>query len=87
MVKDDTNQAKRLAELAGKIDSHVTWWRFPEEPPVRGFLGTDRLFLVGDQPSTSSWDFSNPNRRAFYSLLKRLGVANAHLTDLYKGRG
>ena len=87
MVEDDTHQAERLAELTATIDSHVDWWRFPQEPPVQGFLGSDPVFLVGDQPSTSSWEYSNPNRRAFYDLLKRLGAANAHLTDLYKRRG
>lgn len=77
----------RLEELAGVIDSHVDWWRFPEEGPIRGFLGTDPLFIVGDQPSTSPWDSSHPNRRAFYALLNRLAVPNAHVTDLYKRRG
>jgi hypothetical protein len=87
MTEDHTNQAKRLAELAMIIDSHADWWRFPEEPPIRGFLGTDPLFIVGDQPSTSSWDSAHPNRRAFYGLLQRLRASNAHLTDLYKRRG
>jgi hypothetical protein len=80
-------KAQQLAQLAAVIDSHSDWWRFPEEATVRGFLGTDRLFIVGDQPSTSPWDASHPNRRAFYGLLVAIGVPNAHLTDLYKKRG
>jgi hypothetical protein len=87
MAADDTHQSKRLVELATTIDSHPDWWRFPEEPPIRGFLGKDPLFFVGDQPSTSSWDPSHPNRRAFYGLLQQVGAPNAHLTDLYKKRG
>jgi hypothetical protein len=79
--------AKQLNRLATIIDSHPDWWRFPEDAPVRGFLGTDQLFIVGDQPSTSPWPPSNRNRRIFYELLTRIGASNAHLTDLYKKRG
>lgn len=86
-MRMDSQQMKRLVELAAIIDSHRDWWRFPEEPPIRGFLGTDPVFFVGDQPSTSSWESSHPNRRAFYSLLELLAASNAHLTDLYKRRG
>lgn len=81
------NIETRLAELATMIDPHPGWWRFPEEWPIRGFLGNGPLFIVGDQPSTSPWDLLHPNRRAFYDLLLRLGLSNAHLTDLYKKRG
>src|SRR5581483_11225211 len=87
LTNETDSRLKRLSELASMIDSHTDWWRFPEEPPIRGFLGSDPLFFVGDQPSTSSWEFSNPNRRAFYGLLGRLGASNAHITDLYKKRG
>jgi len=80
-------QAKQLDRLATIIDSYPDWWRFPEDGLVRGFLGTDQLFIVGDQPSTSPWLPSNRNRRAFYELLSRIGASNAHLTDLYKKRG
>src|SRR4051794_24258962 len=83
------NRSKRaqLLTLAEIIDSHPDWWRFPTEDVVQGFLGTDPLFIVGDQPSTSQWDIFNLNRRAFYDLLPKIGAANAHLTDLYKRRG
>lgn len=83
----EVSRVECLAELARIIDSHADWWRFPEEGPIRGFLGTDPLFIVGDQPSISTWDSSHPNRRAFYTLLARLGESNAHVTDLYKRRG
>jgi hypothetical protein len=59
----------RLHEMAALIDSRSDWWRFPEEEIVKGFNGRGRLFIVGDQPSTSSWEFSHPNRRALYDLL------------------
>ena len=81
------SQYHRLAELAAVIRSHSDWWLFPAEGAVRGFLGTDPLFIVGDQPSTSPWESSHPHRREFYGLLARLGAGNAHLTDLYKKRG
>lgn len=86
-VATGSSKAERLAEMAAIIDSHGDWWRFPSENPIRGFLGTGRLFIVGDQPSTSVWESWHPNRRAFYELLIRLAVADAHLTDLYKVRG
>lgn len=76
-----------LAEIADFIDSHPDWWRFPSENEVRGFLGSDPLLIVGEQPSTSEWSPSHPNRRAFYDRLPRVGAANAHITDLYKRRG
>lgn len=76
-----------LPELAAIIDDHPDWWRFPADGPVRGFLGTGPLFIVGDQPSTSPWESSHLHRREFYGLLTRLEAGNAHLTDLYKKRG
>jgi hypothetical protein len=49
-------------------------------------MGSDPLFIVGDQPSTSPWEYHNPNRRAFYDTLATVGAQNAHITDLYKKR-
>src|SRR5882672_9334278 len=77
----------RLREIAKEVDSQPNWWRFPTEAQIQGFLGTAPLFIVGDQPSTSDWAYSNPNRRALYDSLMGLGVPNAHITDLYKKRG
>lgn len=77
----------QLIKLARVIDSHSDWWRFPTEDIVQGFLGTDSLFIVGDQPSQSTWGYDNPNRRTFYEHLIKFNVANAHLTDVYKRRG
>ncbi|MDO9528977.1 MAG: uracil-DNA glycosylase family protein [Syntrophales bacterium] len=78
---------EQLLVLASIIDSHRDWWRFPTEDQVQGFLGDDPLFIVGDQPSTSPWKQSHPNRRAFYDTLYGIGASRAHLTDLYKRRG
>jgi len=77
----------QLHKMAAWIDAQPKWWRFPEEGSVKGFMGMGRLFIVGDQPSTSTWSPSNPNRRAFYDTLSSVGAADAHLTDLYKQRG
>ncbi|HWN96748.1 MAG TPA: hypothetical protein VNT99_17095, partial [Methylomirabilota bacterium] len=81
--------AKREALLvfAEEIQSHKDWWLFPAEGLVQGFMGTGPIFIVGDQPSKSEWPSEHPNRRAFYGLIGKLGVSNAHLTDLYKKRG
>jgi hypothetical protein len=84
---NDSSKRNQLLEMALVIDSHPNWWRFPTETVVEGFLGTDPIFIVGDQPSTSKWDVNNRNRRGFYDTLVKIGAANAHLTDLYKRRG
>jgi hypothetical protein len=76
-----------LLELAKEIDGHPNWWRFPTQGTVQGFLGTGSVFIVGDQPSTSPWEESHPHRKAFYGNLQKIGIPNAHLTDLYKQRG
>jgi len=81
------SKEKALLELAQQIDANQNWWRFPEELPIQGFLGTSSIVIVGDQPSTSSWPETHPNRRVFYDTLRKVKVADAHLTDLYKKRG
>lgn len=87
MGQTGTSLTTELEELAKIIDSHPDWWRFPTQEPVKGFMGTGKVFIVGDQPSTNPWPESHPNRRAFYGILPRIGAASAHLTDLYKRRG
>jgi uracil-DNA glycosylase len=87
MVPSKDSKQKALLGLAHEIDANQNWWRFPEEAPIRGFLGTSSIIIVGDQPSTSSWQESHPNRRAFYDTLKKVELSDAHLTDLYKKRG
>jgi hypothetical protein len=85
----DGLQRAQLLRLAEEIDAQPNWWRFPSEPENRvdGFLGTGRIFIVGDQPSTSDWGFDHPHRRAYYDLLSSLNAGGCHLTDLYKCRG
>ncbi len=76
-----------LRQLSERIHAHEDWWLFPEQDAIQGFMGTDPIFIVGDQPSKSEWPPGHPNRRAFYGHLQKIGVPNAHLTDLYKKRG
>ncbi len=76
-----------LKELAEKICTHKDWWLFPSQGSVKGFMGTDPIFIIGDQPSTDQWPPEHPNRKVFYETLQKAGLANAHLTDLYKKRG
>jgi hypothetical protein len=85
-MKADAKKAA-LHELAGSINSRKGCWLFPQQGSVQGFIGTDPVFLVGDQPSMSPWPPEHPNRKFLYGLLHRLGLANAHLTDIYKRRG
>jgi hypothetical protein len=84
-VDDLATMLAGLHKMACDIDRQH-WWRFPGEHPVAGFMGTG-CFIVGDQPSTSEWGPKHPNRRKFYDLLPQIGMANAHLTDLYKKPG
>ena len=76
-----------LQKLKAKIESHKDFWLFPSQDSVKGFLGTDPIFIVGDQPSTDEWPPEHPHRKVFYETLQNVGLANAHLTDLYKKRG
>jgi hypothetical protein len=88
IAKKAVSMASTLHEMSEMIVKRKAdgWWQFPAEPEVEGFMGTGQ-FIVGDQPSTSDWEEKNRNRRAFYDLLPRIGVGNAHLTDFYKRRG
>jgi len=64
------NQKKdALLKLAMRIDSHKDGWRFPGQDSIREFMGTDPIFIVGDQPSKSEWPPEHPNRRTFYGLV------------------
>jgi hypothetical protein len=88
MTTASTDEKKEaLLELQASILSHADWWLFPTEPSVQGFLGTGKIFIVGDQPSTDHWETAHPHRRAFYDLLATEGAGDCHLTDLYKRRG
>jgi len=80
-------KADLLKEIALEIGSHEDWWLFPTQEPIQGFMGTDALFIVGDQPSTAEWGPGHPSRIMFYQTLQNVGLHNAHLTDLYKKRG
>ncbi len=84
-----TTNAKKdaLLELSEEIRSSKDWWLFPTQHPIQGFMGTDSIFIVGDQPSTDEWPPEHPNRKVFYETLQKIGLQNAHLTDLYKKRG
>lgn len=58
------NKLDKLTKLAEHIDAQTDWWRFPSEEHVQGFMGTDTVFFVGDQPSTSEWGQTSPIWRA-----------------------
>ena len=83
----EINKNKALFNLAKEISADSDCWLFPAEEEVRGFLGTDSIVIVGDQPSNSPWDKFHPHRRIYYDTLKKVGASNSHLTDLYKRRG
>ncbi len=63
------------------------WWTFPGQGAVMGFFGVRGLMMVGDQPSTAPWPETHPSRILLYETLVKLGVPDAHLTDVIKRRG
>ncbi len=73
MSENEKRQA--LLSLGEKIRSRENWWLYPAEPDVEGFLGTDPIFIVGDQPSTAAWEYEHPHRRAFYDCLSHWALA------------
>jgi uracil-DNA glycosylase len=79
-------------ELRRVMEEHLLskgWWFFPSEPRtnVHGFLGTGKIFIVGDQPSKGRFEHNDSNRRLLYDLLSEMNAGDCHLTDLYKRRG
>jgi len=84
-----TTQLDALCRIKADHPPSSDWWFFPEEEEtkVQGFLGTGRIFIVGDQPSRDDWSFKHPHRRAFYQVLQEENACDCHLTDFYKRRG
>ena len=70
-MKSTDPKKDALRELVERIQSHKNWWLFPAQDAVQGFMGTDPIFIVGDQPSKSDWPPEHPNRKAFYGLLPK----------------
>jgi hypothetical protein len=52
-----------------------------------GFFGIRPLIVIGDQPPKASWGECHPSRKLFYGTLIKLGIPDAHLTDVIKRRG
>lgn len=70
-----------------ELRSEEQWWTFPSQGPIKGFFGVRPLMVIGDQPSTDSWPEWHPSRVLLYGTLIKLGVPDAHLTDVIKRRG
>jgi hypothetical protein len=70
-----------------KVDPKERWWTFPPQAPIMGFFGVRPLIVIGDQPSTNPWPRYHASRRLLYETLIKLGVPDAHLTDVIKKRG
>jgi len=59
----------------------------PAGVPPRWFFDAEAGGASGDRPSWGEWPYENRWRRRLYDTLVHLGHADAHLTDVYKGRG
>jgi hypothetical protein len=70
-----------------ELDPQERWWTFPRQGPIMGFFGVRPLMLIGDQASTDPWPETHPSRVLLYGTLIKLGVPDAHLTDVIKKRG
>jgi hypothetical protein len=84
-------KTQELLKLRSKIIDEIykkRWeevWFFPsykEVSGVKGFLGTAPIMFVSINPSCGTY----PSRADlfYYRNLKRQGLANAHLTDVFK---
>jgi len=80
------SKVARLCRLKHEIEERIEdSWLFPEQGPVRGFLGTGSIMFVGERPSTGQ--FPDPKVQRLYDVLVELGIADSHLTDAIKCRG
>ena len=63
---------------------HEGPWFFPpdEETGVKGFFGTGRIIFVCERPSTRGGKLPDKLDKQFYSLLKKYGFEDAHITDI-----
>lgn len=82
-----TTQKREFLEALGSeiVRTIPNAWLFPHRGPVFGFLGTAPVMLVAERPSTGRFESSAD--KLLYSLLNKLGVPDAHLTDVIKSRG
>ena len=80
------SKVARLCRLKHEIEETIKCnWLFPEQGPVRGFLGTGPIMFVAGRPSTGQ--FPDPRVQRFYDILADLNLADSHLTDVIKCRG
>lgn len=59
---------------------------FQPKKTINGFAGLAPFFVIGEQPSLSTWPRHNKGRRSLYDLLLACGAGPAHLTDIVKTR-
>jgi uracil-DNA glycosylase len=65
-------------------NNNLEAWFYPEYKGIKGFLGTQDIFLVGLNPSTGTFPSKKDER--LYKLLKEKELANIHITDFIKVR-
>ncbi len=65
-------------------NNNLEAWFYPEYQDIKGFLGTQDIFLVGLNPSTGTFPSKKDER--LYELLKEKELANIHITDFIKVR-
>ncbi len=76
---------QNIDDLAGYIKENIPdYFLFPEDNGVKGFYGSNKIMIVGLQPSTGK--FGNKGDRLLYNLLKDLNLCDCHLTDIIKSR-
>src|SRR3989344_3901969 len=80
---------KELVKLKEEITEYaknnkLEAWFYPEYSGVKGFWGTQDIFLVGLNPSSGT--FPSKKDKRLYALLKDKNLENIHITDFIKVR-
>ena len=82
MIKELENLKNEILEYAKNKGFRA--WFYPEYEGVKGFLGTQDIFLVGLNPSSGT--FPSKKDKKLYDILKKEGLENIHITDFIKVR-
>lgn len=85
---ESNNKSDKLRRLQAEIEARIAnAWLFPQIGNVKGFTGAGPIMIVAERPSSTNGFGNRRADRLLYSLLKKYGAADAHITDVIKSRG
>ncbi len=82
MLKKLMQLKEEILEYAKKTKLEA--WFYPEYQGVKGFFGTQKIILLGLNPSSGT--FPSKKDKMLYNLLIEKKLKNVHITDLIKVR-